>query len=103
MLKRTKLFTCATEIIHMMGDERLVEAVAAGDGEALRELFDRHAPWVAAACGAPCRLMRSRMRCRKLSSPCGAGRRVTRAMALRGPGFGASPGDRPPSGLARTG
>jgi len=32
----------------MMGDERLVEAVAAGDGPALRELFDRHAPWVAA-------------------------------------------------------
>lgn len=32
----------------MMGDERLVEAIAAGDGEALRELFDRHAPWVAA-------------------------------------------------------
>lgn len=32
----------------MMGDERLVEAVAAGDGLALRELFDRHAPWVAA-------------------------------------------------------
>lgn len=32
----------------MMGDERLVEAVAAGDGRALRELFDRHAPWLAA-------------------------------------------------------
>ncbi len=32
----------------MMGDDRLVQAVAAGDGEALRELFDRHAPWVAA-------------------------------------------------------
>lgn len=32
----------------MMGDERLVKAVAAGDGEALGELFGRHAPWVAA-------------------------------------------------------
>lgn len=32
----------------MMGDERLVRAIAAGDGEALRELFGRHAPWVAA-------------------------------------------------------
>lgn len=32
----------------MMGDEILVRAVADGDGEALRELFDRHAPWVAA-------------------------------------------------------
>ena len=32
----------------MMGDERLVEAVAAGDERAMRELFDRHAPWVAA-------------------------------------------------------
>ena len=31
-----------------MGDEHLIEAVAAGDGKALRELFDRHAPWVAA-------------------------------------------------------
>src|SRR5215212_1629048 len=48
MLERTKLFACATGIIHMMGDERLVEAVADGDGEALRELSDRHAPWVAA-------------------------------------------------------
>ena len=32
----------------MMGDERLVGAIAAGDGEALRELFGRHAPWIAA-------------------------------------------------------
>ncbi len=32
----------------MMGDEHLIEAVAAGDGRALRELFYRHAPWVAA-------------------------------------------------------
>ena len=32
----------------MMGDEHLIEAVAAGDGRALKELFRRHAPWVAA-------------------------------------------------------
>ncbi len=32
----------------MMGDEHLIGAVAAGDGKALRELFHRHAPWVAA-------------------------------------------------------
>ncbi len=32
----------------MMGDERLVGAIAAGDGEALGELFGRHAPWIAA-------------------------------------------------------
>ena len=31
----------------MVGDERLIRAVAAGDDGALRELFDRHAPWVA--------------------------------------------------------
>ncbi len=31
----------------MMGDERLIEAVAAGDSGALRELFDRHSPWLA--------------------------------------------------------
>ncbi len=32
----------------MMGDERLIRAVADGDDGALRELFDRHAPWIAA-------------------------------------------------------
>jgi RNA polymerase sigma-70 factor (ECF subfamily) len=32
----------------MMGDERLIGAVARGDEKALKELFDRHAPWVAA-------------------------------------------------------
>ena len=32
----------------MVGDEHLIEAVATGDGRALKELFDRHAPWVAA-------------------------------------------------------
>lgn len=32
----------------MMGDEHLIGAVAAGDDTALRKLFDRHAPWVAA-------------------------------------------------------
>ena len=32
----------------MMGDEHLIKAVAAGDDKALRELFRRHAPWVAA-------------------------------------------------------
>lgn len=31
----------------MMGDEHLIRAVATGDHKALRELFDRHAPWVA--------------------------------------------------------
>jgi RNA polymerase sigma-70 factor (ECF subfamily) len=31
----------------MMGDEHLIRAVAAGNHRALRELFDRHAPWVA--------------------------------------------------------
>ena len=31
----------------MMGDEHLIRAVATGDSKALRELFDRHAPWVA--------------------------------------------------------
>ena len=31
----------------MVGDERLIRAVAGGDDGALRELFDRHAPWVA--------------------------------------------------------
>ena len=30
-----------------MDDEALIRAVAAGDHTALRELFDRHAPWVA--------------------------------------------------------
>jgi RNA polymerase sigma-70 factor, ECF subfamily len=30
-----------------MDDEKLVAAVAAGDDVALRELFDRHAPWLA--------------------------------------------------------
>jgi RNA polymerase sigma-70 factor (ECF subfamily) len=30
-----------------MDDEELIRAVAAGDHTALRELFDRHAPWVA--------------------------------------------------------
>lgn len=30
-----------------MDDEELIRAVAAGDHIALRELFDRHAPWVA--------------------------------------------------------
>lgn len=32
----------------MVGDERLIRAVAGGDHEALRELFGRHAPWLAA-------------------------------------------------------
>lgn len=32
----------------MIGDEHLIKAVAAGDGGALKELFDLHAPWVAA-------------------------------------------------------
>ena len=32
----------------MMGDERLIRAVSDGDDGALRELFDRHAPWIAA-------------------------------------------------------
>ena len=32
----------------MIGDEHLIEAVAAGDGRALKELFRRHVPWVAA-------------------------------------------------------
>lgn len=31
----------------MMGDENLIRAVATGDSQALRELFNRHAPWVA--------------------------------------------------------
>ena len=31
----------------MMGDEHLIRAVSEGDPKALRELFDRHAPWVA--------------------------------------------------------
>lgn len=31
----------------MMGDEHLIQAVSEGDHKALRELFDRHAPWVA--------------------------------------------------------
>jgi len=31
-----------------MDDERLLTAVAEGDQTALREIFDRHAPWVAA-------------------------------------------------------
>lgn len=31
----------------MMGDERLIGMIAAGDSGALRELFDRHAPWLA--------------------------------------------------------
>ncbi|MDP9475576.1 MAG: sigma-70 family RNA polymerase sigma factor [Actinomycetota bacterium] len=31
----------------MMGDEHLIEAVATGDDAALRELFARHAPWIA--------------------------------------------------------
>lgn len=32
----------------MVGDERLIRSVADGDAEALRELFGRHAPWLAA-------------------------------------------------------
>jgi RNA polymerase sigma-70 factor, ECF subfamily len=31
-----------------MGDDELIAAVAAGDDAALRELFSRHAPWLAA-------------------------------------------------------
>jgi len=31
-----------------MDDDELIAAVAAGDGTALRELFTRHAPWLAA-------------------------------------------------------
>jgi RNA polymerase sigma-70 factor, ECF subfamily len=31
-----------------MGDDELIAAVAAGDDGALRELFARHAPWLAA-------------------------------------------------------
>lgn len=31
----------------MMGDEHLIRAVSEGDHRALRELFGRHAPWVA--------------------------------------------------------
>lgn len=31
-----------------MDDEQLIRSVAAGDAAALRELFDRHAPWLAA-------------------------------------------------------
>lgn len=30
----------------MMGDENMIRAVAAGSDKALRELFDRHAPWI---------------------------------------------------------
>lgn len=32
----------------MMGDENMIRAVAAGSDKALRELFDRHAPWISA-------------------------------------------------------
>jgi RNA polymerase sigma-70 factor, ECF subfamily len=32
----------------MMDDDELIAAVAAGDDTALRELFTRHAPWLAA-------------------------------------------------------
>lgn len=32
----------------MKGDEKLMALVAGGDANALRELFDRHSPWVAA-------------------------------------------------------
>src|SRR5215212_9103054 len=45
------------------------------------------------ACGARCRLTRSRMRCRRPLSPCGAGRGVTRARVLRGSGSGGLDGD----------
>lgn len=31
----------------MVGDENLIRAVAAGSNKALKELFDRHAPWLA--------------------------------------------------------
>src|ERR1700689_25497 len=31
-----------------MNDDELIAAVATGDGSALRELFSRHAPWLAA-------------------------------------------------------
>jgi RNA polymerase sigma-70 factor (ECF subfamily) len=31
-----------------MGDDELIAAVAAGDDGSLRELFARHAPWLAA-------------------------------------------------------
>jgi RNA polymerase sigma-70 factor, ECF subfamily len=34
--------------VHEMYDDELIAAVAAGDDTALRELFERHAPWVAA-------------------------------------------------------
>lgn len=32
----------------MLGDENIIRAVAAGSDKALRELFGRHAPWIAA-------------------------------------------------------
>ena len=34
--------------MRVMTDDELIAAVAAGDDAALRELFDRHAPWLAA-------------------------------------------------------
>ena len=38
----------SNKTIDMVGDEHLIKALAAGDGEALRELFARHAPWIGA-------------------------------------------------------
>lgn len=38
----------AGEIMRKMCDERLIGGVAAGNDRALRELFDRHSPWIAA-------------------------------------------------------
>lgn len=58
----------------------MIETVATGDGRALKELFDRHAPWVAA------RLRRTmpRIPFRRRSSQRGARRLVALAMLAVG-------------------
>lgn len=83
-----------------MDDETLIAAVAVGDSAALRELFDRHAPWVAARLrrALPVDAVEDVLQ----ETFIAAWRGATAAKAPSARGCGASRGGRPPYGHGRT-